>query len=357
MRFLQPSQLIVSLCVVGLLTTACTENTTPKTSAAKTPQPVITAQVKWQDKQEQIDAVGTSRALRSVVLYPRIDGIVESINFKTGQFVNAGESILKLESDEQALNVAQNEVVLKDEQRRLKRYKASMASGGVTQSLVDETQSAVSSAQIALNKAKVLLEYHDIKAPFTGHLGLTQLDPGAYVDTQTPIVSIDDRSQLLVMFELAETYYGQVKIGQQVNISPWQQADIKTVATVKDVDSRVNPQSRTFTVQAIVDNKADKYRPGMSFKVQLNLTGGRYPVVPETALQWGGDGPYIWRVENEVAKRTPVVIVQRISGEILVEAKLAQDSWVVKEGIQRMREGTQINDVTKQVSLRLNNHE
>lgn len=336
---------------VFFMLNACTSETAkpPATNKLKA-EPVLTQTVTMHRQAHKIEAVGTSRALKSVVLYPRISGIIESMNIQAGAQVEAGETLIQLDASEQDLLVKQAEITLADAQRTYKRYQSAVTSGGVTQSMLDESNTALAGAQVTFNRAKVLLDYHQIKAPFTGHLGLTQLDPGAYIDTQTPLVSIDDRSSLLIMFEVSESYYGQLQMGQMIKVAPWQNAANVEQAKVVDIDSRVSPQTRTFTVQAKLDNQEDKFRPGMSFKVILDLSSGEYPLVPETALQWGGDGAYIWQIENEHAKRVSVVVVQRLKGEILVEADLAPGSLVVKEGMK-------IKDVSAQVQQRLLGHE
>ena len=71
----------------------------------------------------------------------------------------------------------------------------------------------------------------------------------------------------------------------------------------------------------------------------LDLQGGRYPLVPEAALQWGGDGAYVWAVRDGQATRVPATIVQRRDGKIVVDARLPEGIAVVVEGVQRMREG------------------
>ncbi len=346
------------VCLTWLFVSACSE--TEQTSSAKPeikPESVLTQAVRFEKQSVVIEAVGTSRALKSVVLYPRISGIIESVNIETGRHVQAGKTLIQLDVSEQTLLLKQAEIALADAKRTYKRYQTAITSGGVTQSLLDEANTNLASAQVAFNRAQVLLDYHQIKAPFEGHLGLTQLDPGAYIDTQTPLVSLDNRSALLIMFEVAEAFYGQLEIGASIQVAPWQHTAQYVAAEVVDIDSRVDPQSRTFTVQAKLDNLNDQYRPGMSFKVKLNLSSGRYPLVPETALQWGGDGAYVWQIENQQAKRLPVVVVQRLKGDILVEADLAEGDLVVKEGIQRMREGMKIKDVSAQVQQRLLGHE
>jgi len=92
-----------------------------------------------------------------------------------------------------------------------------------------------------------------------------------------------------------------------------------------------------------VPNPKDRLRPGMSFRVTLELEGDTYPVVPEVAVQWGGDGAYVWAVRDGKARRVGVDIVQRREGRVLLNAELEAGMPVVVEGVQRMREAQAVS--------------
>jgi RND family efflux transporter MFP subunit len=109
-----------------------------------------------------------------------------------------------------------------------------------------------------------------------------------------------------------------------------------------EISSRIDPQTRTFVARATVDNQSDALRPGMSFRVSINVEGTARPVVPETALQWGADGAYIWTVADGKAYRATVRIVQRQQGRVLLDANVQEGELIVVEGIQRMREGIDV---------------
>jgi membrane fusion protein (multidrug efflux system) len=317
-------------------------NSPARTKAA----PVLIHEVQWQSRVARVEAVGTSRARQSVTLYPEVSGEVEAVLFKTGEAVEAGQPLVRLDARDQRLAVALAEVELADAERLYSRYKRSEGAGAVTESTLDEAKSAVDRARIALERARVNLTYRTIAAPFRGHVGITDLDVGARVDPSTAVASLDDRSELLVTFTVPELFYGQVVRGQRLDVSTWNSDSARNQGEVIEVDSRVDAQTRSFTVRARVANPEDRLRPGMSFRVQLPLTGGEFPVIPEVALQWGGDGAYVWAVKNGVAERVPATIVQRLPGSILVESNLPTGTPIVTEGIQRLREGQPVFDAT-----------
>src|SRR5690606_12211617 len=99
--------------------------------------------------------------------------------------------------------------------------------------------------------------------------GLTTIDPGARISEDTAVASLDDRSILLVSFELPEILMGQLTIGSEITLTTWSNRGVTTQGTVSEIDSRIDPATRTFTVRAHVDNSGDQLRPGMSFRILL----------------------------------------------------------------------------------------
>lgn len=342
--FLPSALRYLSLCIL-LSLGGCGGRDAGNASDKNAPRPVITAPTVWQTEQTRVEAVGTSRALQSVTLYPMAAGEVVGIHFKAGQKVEAGQTLLELDSRDEKLAVEIARVQLEDAQRLLDRYKRTQGSGAVTVSTLDEAKSGVDRARLALQRAEVALDNRSIEAPFAGYVGLTTLDRGARVDTGTIITTIDARGVLLVTFELPEILLGQLQPEQQIALTTWADTSRETRGKVVDIDSQVDPQTRTFAVRAHVDNTDDTLRPGMSFRIILNLEGGRYPTVPEAALQWGGDGAYVWAVQDGKAARVTATIVQRRDGRILMDAALPEGTPVVVEGVQRMREGQVVREI------------
>ncbi|WP_339898887.1 efflux RND transporter periplasmic adaptor subunit [uncultured Gilvimarinus sp.] len=302
-------------------------------------RPVIAAKVAVSAEQVNVEAVGTSRALQSVAIRSRAAGQVTEVNISPGQPVAKGEVLLRLDERDEALALRNAEVELADAERLLARYRQTKGSGAVTESALDDAESTVARAQIAVDRARVDLEYQKVVAPFAGYVGLSDIDPGAWVDTDTVITTIDDRSILLVTFELPELLLGQVQPGQEIALSTWRTDSVVAKGKVVTIDSRVDESERTFKVRAHVNNSADRLRPGMSFRIGLTLTGNEYFLVPEVSLQWGARGSFVWTIKDGVAQRELATIVQRRAGRVLVSGSLQEGSLVVLEGIQMVREG------------------
>lgn len=334
------------LLTLGLLAGCESESEVAPKPEMTMAEPVVMEAVNWQPRKVRVEAVGTSRAGKSVTLYPEVSGEVVEVFFEAGDRVETGQAIVRLDDRDQRLAVDLARVELEDAKRLYSRYERTRESGSVTENALDDARSAVERARLSLERAKVALDHRSIEAPFDGSLGITDLDPGAQVTPSTAITTIDDRSRLLVTFQVPELFLGQIEEGQSISVATWANGSAKYTGEITDIDSRVDSQTRTFAVRAWVDNNEDLLRPGMSFRVIMELVAGRYPVVPEVALQWGNDGAFVWAVEEKKVKRVPATVVQRLQGAILVESDLPEGMSVVTEGTQRMREGLPVADIT-----------
>lgn len=304
--------------------------------------PVIVEPVVLQAERTRLEAVGTSRAIRSVTLHPAAAGEVTAVNFDADQRVAAGQVLVELDDRDARLALELARVRVQDAERLLRRYEGTRGSGAVSPTLLDEARTALELARLERDRAQLALDDRTIEAPFAGHVGLTEVDPGDRINPDTPIASLDDRGELLVSFQVPEIFIDRLAVGQPITVATWAARGARAEGRIVAMDSRIDPVSRTFAVRARVPNPDDRLRPGMSFRVTLELEGPRFPVVPEVAVQWGGDGSYVWAVDGDRARRVAVAIVQRREGRVLVDAALAGGTPVVVEGVQRMREGLEV---------------
>lgn len=311
-------------------------NTRPGGSERSTP--VVLAPVIVRPETTRLEAVGTSRAIRSVMLHPAAPGEVVAVNIQADQAVQAGQVLLELDARDERLALELATAEEADATRTLERYLNSQSSGAVPTSEVDAARTALEVARIARSRADVALQDRSVRAPFAGRVGITQVDVGDRVSVDSEIASLDDRSALLVSFEVPEQFLGTLQVGDPVQVQTWTGSALHSEGRINDLGSRIDPVSRTFVARARVPNNDDRLRPGMSFRINLNLEGEPYPVVPEIAVQWGGDGAYVWGVNEGRAQRVAVEIVQRQGDQVLVAAELTEEDQVVVEGIQRMRE-------------------
>jgi RND family efflux transporter MFP subunit len=325
-----------------LFLSACSEAPDAGADAPRSAQrtiPVIAEPLSFEYARTSIDAVGTSRAVLSADLYPAASGEVVAVNVEPGQLVEEGDVLVELDSREEALAVKLAQLKLEDAERLYDRYSRSASSGAVLPTALDAARTAVELARVDLASAEIALADRSITAVFSGHVGTTDVDPGDRIGPNSLITTLDDRSALLVSFELPEQFIGELSVGDSVQLETWSAAMPTVTGEIVDIGSRIDPQNRSFVARARVANDDDSLRPGMSFRVQADVVGQRYAAIVETGLQWGADGAYAWAVVDGAAVRLPLQVVQRREGRVLVDGDFDDGLLVVIEGTQSVRNG------------------
>lgn len=301
--------------------------------------PVIVAPVGMARDDLVIEVVGTGRAQRSVTLRPEAEGKVAEVALAAGQRYTAGEVLLRLDDSDQRLTLALAETRLAEAERVRARYTRLKGSGTAATATLEEAVMAAEIARIELERARDALAKRVLRAPFAGVAGLPSVEVGDWVDTGDEIAAYDDRSVLLVEFELPEAYLGRIATGLPVRAHTPAFRDRVFEGGVSAIDSRVNATSRAARVRIAIPNQEDLLRPGASFAIALELAGGRFPLVPELAVQFSRGALHVWRVSGGKAEQVPVRLVRRRAGEVLVEGPLAEGDRVVVEGTQRLGPG------------------
>lgn len=337
---------MLAACAVAVLAGCGASSDTDRASTRSGPVEVIGQPVEFRNETQRIEAVGTARARQAATLYPESNGEVTQIRFEAGEVVATGSILATLDDAEERLAIALAKVTLQEARQLLDRYERIDVPGAVSESQIDAARTAVEAAEIDLDLAREALNQRLIRAPFSGYVGIPQVDAGERITPQTAITQLDDRQSLFVDFEASEQVFGRISVGDTLRILPFADSGRSVEAVVKSIGSRIDPQRRLFTIRTEVDNGNDALRPGMSFRVGFDIEGEAFPAVPEAAIIWGGDGAYLWTVEEGTAKRMAVTIIARAEGEVLVRAPLAPGDIIIAEGVQKVRDGAQVTDIS-----------
>ncbi|MBC3767422.1 efflux RND transporter periplasmic adaptor subunit [Neptunicella marina] len=324
---------MIGLAILGLMPVTSTV-----AQQATRPANVVVQALTFEPEQTNLDAVGTAEGFKSVNIYPAAADKVTAVNFVPGQHVNKGDVLIELDARRQIVAVQRAEIELKDAERSLKRLLDSQNNGAVTQSAIDDARTQRDLAEVALKAAQADLQDRHLRAPFSGILGLTDVEVGDRITLQTLVTSIDSRQKLYVNFKAPETALKLLKDSASISLEPWTEVGRKLEAQIAQIDSRVDQQDRSLRVRALLDNSEDEFRPGMSFKVNLTLLSQPYAAIPEAALSWAATGAYVWLAKDNKAYKVDVNIKQRLRGKILVEGNLQPGNALITEGIQQLRQ-------------------
>jgi RND family efflux transporter MFP subunit len=292
---------------------------------------------------DRISAIGDGEALRSVNVVPLASGILRRVNITAGARVKGGEVLAVLDSDSEMVARDQAALAVEMSRNKVSRYESLVESRAASTVQLDEARSEYEIARLAFREAQIELDRRSIVAPIDGIVGIVPVERGDYVTQQTEIATIDDRSSILVDFWVPERFAAMVHPEQAIEADSIALPGEIFSGAIQAIGSRVERDSRTLQLRAIITNEDDLLRPGMSFRVGLIFEGEPFPAVDPLAVQWSSSGPYLWKVVDGKAERVGIRILQRNSDYVLVSGEIANGDEVVTEGLQSLRPGVDLN--------------
>lgn len=306
---------------------------------------VVMQPVGFERIQRNVESVGYAEATRSVALYPAVGDLVLAVNFQPGDQVEAGDVLVRLDDRRQQVELERTRIQLEDAERTVRRLTSSRQQGAVPQSELDSAITARDLLKVAVREAEIAYEDRQVRAPFTGIVGITDVEAGDRITEQTLVTTLDKRDELYIDFNAPEVAIELLQQGADLTVRPWTSRNTDIDAEIVDIDSRVDATNRTIRVRAKIDNSNDLWRPGMSFRVALLYQGDSFAVVPEAALMWSADGAYVWVEKDGKAQRVDVNIQQRLEGRILVAGNLQLGDNLIVEGVQSIRPGQSVREL------------
>ncbi|MEZ5962050.1 MAG: efflux RND transporter periplasmic adaptor subunit [Hyphomonadaceae bacterium] len=290
-----------------------------------------------------LQAIGTAQARESIVLTPKVADTIRRIRFESGDRVRAGQVLVEMSSVEQAADLAEVQAANQAAQEDLRRTQELFNRGFASQARLDAVQAAADAAAARLNAGGSRIADRTIRAPFAGVVGLRLASPGQYVRPGDQIGTLDDTSEIKLDFTVTETQIARVTQGVELVARTAAYPDRSFIGTIANVDSRVDPSTRTVRVRAILPNGDGMLRPGMLLTVDVRSNPREALAIPEIAILDQIDGAYVYRVvAREGATAVELVRIrtgQRSGGMAEVLEGLNAGDQVITEGVQSVRPG------------------
>ena len=170
-------------------------------AAATAPQVVSAIAAKPTVWQSQLHAVGSLRAVRGADLAAEIGGVVDALNFDSGNQVQAGAVLLRLRLNDDPAKLLQLQAAAELAEQNYKRDQEQFAAQAISQAVLDSDASTLKSARAAVTAQQALIGEKIVKAPFAGRLGIRQVDLGQYLSPGTTIVTLQALDPILIDFE------------------------------------------------------------------------------------------------------------------------------------------------------------
>lgn len=257
----------------------------------------LAQEIQWETS---IRAVGAMEAAQGVILTADIAGRISSINFTAGAEVTAGTLLLEQEvsSEMTQLEAAKaNESLAKSNLDRLERlYRKKLTS----RAEFDSAQAAFLSASAQTQTVNAALDKKQIVAPFAGRLGLRKVNIGQYIGAGTEIVSLQAADPMLVNFSLPQQNLHKLKAGYTVRINTDAMPDKTFEGKITAIDTVINENTRSVSVQATLANPNGDLLPGMFASVDVMLPDTQQVlIVPITSISYASFGDSVFVIEEQ----------------------------------------------------------
>ncbi len=273
------------------------------------PQTVTAIKVGAQDWQPALAAVGSVVPVRGVDVTSEIAGLVREIHFKSGQDVKKGEVLVELNADSDKAQLAALEAAAELSATVLKRDKAQFEAQAIAQAQVDADAADLKSKRALAAQQQAIIDKKTIRAPFSGKLGITTVNPGQYLNPGDKIVTLQTIDPIYVDFNLPQKQLGALQVGQVVNVTSDGFAGVVFPGKITAISPKVDTTTRNVVVEATLANPKRQLLPGMFANASVEVGDKKhYLTLPQTAITYNPYGSTVFVVltadEAAAAART-----------------------------------------------------
>jgi membrane fusion protein (multidrug efflux system) len=270
-----------------------------------------------------------------------IAGTVVSIDIPEGQRVEPRHVLARLDDAEARAALAIAAARLRNARDRLARLESLRAQSVSSEQAFDDAKSVFDAAEGEFEKAETRLQKTTIRAPFTGALGLRQVNVGQYVEPGDPVVEITQVNPLELVFSLPQRHVSEIAVGQSV-LGLVGLCEARFEGRVHAVDPRIDPATRTVRVHALVPNEDGSLYSGMSVRVRLLV--GTLPgalVVPQEAIVRQGTKHIVYTIDEEgLARQHEVALGEFFVDGVHITYGIAAGARVIAAGQQKLSPGS-----------------
>jgi membrane fusion protein, multidrug efflux system len=310
---------------------------------------IVAAREKWPTT---LDAIGTVAAVQGVTVSADLPGIVERITFDSGRTVRQGDVLVQLDTRQEVAQLAAAEAQLQLAVLTHDRMKGLVQQDAVSRAEYDAAAAAQTQAEARVREIRATIDRKTIRAPFTGVLGLRQVNLGQYLSAGDPVVPLQSLDPIHVNFGVPQQRAGEMTLGRPLTISAADAGGLPFKGRVTALDAVVDPTTRNVQVQATLANPGGKLRPGMF--VQANVTlGAPQPVVavPASAINHAPYGDSVFLVTEMKSPqgatyrgvRQQVVKLGPSRGDqVAVLSGINPGEEVVTSGVFKLRNGVAV---------------
>lgn len=284
-----------------------------------------------------VEVPGTLLAFEETEIHPEVAGRIITLNLHEGGYVKEGDLIAKMYDGDLQAQMRKLEVQLKIADQTEKRQAELLKIQGISQQEYDLSLLNVQSLKADMDIVKESIRKTEVRAPFSGKLGLKNISPGAYITPSTILTTISQVNQLKVEFTVPERYSDKIKNGMTIHFTV-EGNDKDYTASIMATQSSIEEDTRSLTARAIVKGSSASLTPGSFAKVKMVLgEDNKALMVPNTVIIPQGRKKQIFLYRGGKAMPVEVVTGVRDSTNIQILQGINPGDTVITSAILFLR--------------------
>ena len=320
------------------------------------PVSVRTVAVSEQAVPALITAMGTAEAAQTATLSTKLLSRVTEIRVREGDPIHKGDVLLRLDSQDLAARrrqaeaaVAEAKVVLENATLTLRRIQSLHDQKATPKKNLDDAhigqaraQAAAQSADAALKEIDATLAYGVLRAPFDGIVVRKRIEPGDMAAPGAPLLVVEDPSKIKVVARVSEGAFNAVRVGGSASVEI-DAADPKRLScTIARVVPSADPATRTFDVEAVLDNAEGKLRPGAFARLLIEAGEHRALLIPKNGLIRQGQLEGVFIADGDIARLRWVRAGRDYGDSVEILSGVSGGEQVIVSGLDRLKDGDRI---------------
>jgi membrane fusion protein, multidrug efflux system len=311
------------------------------------PTAVTTIVARQENWPATLNAIGTVVAVQGVTVSADLPGIVDRIAFDSGKSVHEGDVLVELDTKQERAQLAAAQAQSDLARINFQRLQGLVKDGVIPQADYDRAESEQRATEAKVKEIQATIARKTIRAPFSGTLGIRQVNLGQYLSAGNAVVPLQSLHPIYVNFGVPQEEARQVAVGRTVRVTADDLPGRNFEGHVTAIDSVLDERTRNVEVQATVTNGDGKLHPGMFVKAQLVLGAARPTVtLPASAISYApyGDSVFIVTDMQDQSGRTYRGVRQqfvKVEGsrgdQVAVVSGVKAGDEVVSSGVFKLR--------------------
>ena len=353
-------RLILMLSVTALLIVALSfvkfrqfQEAAGQAAAFRPPPEAVTTIVAQQERwPATLSVIGTMAAVQGVTVSADLPGIIDAIAFESGGSVREGDILVQLDTRQEEAQLAAVEAERDLARLNFDRLEGLVNEGAISGADYDRAAAEQKQTEAKVGEIRATIARKTIRAPFTGILGIRQVNLGQYLSAGDAVVPSQSLDPIYVNFGVPQQDAGEVRVGRTVRVTTGDLAGLEFTGHVTAVNSIVDEATRNLQVQATLSNPREALRPGMFVQTEVMLGTSRSVVaLPASAISYApyGDSVFIVTDLKNPSGQTYLGVRQQFvnlgatrGDQIAVVSGLKPGEQIVTSGVFKLRNGAAI---------------